>query len=163
MRKRRVLLAVAAIVALVAAVAVVVVMATDDGSRPDARPITGPVSTTAPAERSQAMLPDVGPTDSGSLFTVVNASGPLDNQEPAAVAAGRAPAASPCIDVLARFASPDAVLVHEAKTEYEGEDAKVLVYRTRDGRITGMNVFIEGSGQRASGGCDLLTQAVGGD
>jgi hypothetical protein len=101
------------------------------------------------------MLPDVGPTDSGSLFSVVSASGPLDNQEPAAIAAGRAPALSPCVDVLEPFALSGASLVREAKTEYEGEDAKVLVYRGGDGRI-GMSVFVEGSGQRASGGCDLL-------
>lgn len=137
----------------------------DDGGQ---RPPESRVATTAVAASSTTQgppnvppppgitTPDLGNfQDADSLVAALTASGPLDNETPAAVAAGRAPGRSICADILAGREPDAGTLIHQAAAGYGNDGGVVLVLQRADGSAE-MRLYSTGAADPATGGCRQL-------
>lgn len=101
-------------------------------------------------------LPDLGHfADADKLVAALLSSGPLNNEEPAAAAAGRAPGISICADIVQGREPAVGVLVHEAQAGYLDDGGVLLVFRRGDGSKE-VRMYSTGAADPVTGGCRLL-------
>jgi hypothetical protein len=103
------------------------------------------------------MAPDLGTfRDPASLIAALLSSGPLNNEEPAAVAAGQAPARSICADILATREPTAGTLVHEALATIDGDHAGVLLVLRRADGTEEARLYSTGDADPTTGACRLI-------
>jgi hypothetical protein len=102
------------------------------------------------------LAPDLGTYPDGqSLIAALVASGPLNNEEPPAVAAGDAPARSICADILANREPTAGVVVHEVRAAVEGDHGGVLFVLRQAGGTEEARLYSTGDAD-PTGACRLI-------
>ena len=99
--------------------------------------------------------------DQDSLLRALQSIGstsPLDNEDVAAVAEGRAPSESICADILRNNEPGAGTIIHEANAALKGEGGVVFVLRQPDGGLT-VRMYSTGDADPVTGGCRLLFDA----
>jgi hypothetical protein len=103
------------------------------------------------------MAPDLGTfPDPPSLIAALLSSGPLNNEEPAAVDAGQAPARSICADILANREPTAGTVVHEALATIDGDHAGVLLVLRHDDGTEEARLYSTGGADPTTGACRLI-------
>jgi hypothetical protein len=85
----------------------------------------------------------------------IGSTSPLDNEDVAAVAEGRAPAESICADILRNNEPGAGTIVHQATAALNGDGGVVFVLRHPDESLT-VRMYSTGEADPVTGGCRLL-------
>ena len=119
-----------------------------------------PFDTSACCVASAILSPDLGEfSDIEGLVAALHAFGPLDNEEPAAVAEGVAPTLSICADILSTNEPSAGTVVFQGQAFLQGVLGVVLVLR---GASDSLEVRMYGVHERdpVTGACTLLASAA---
>ena len=116
-------------------------------------------ATGAPDIRDFPPQVDIGSfPDQDSLLRALQTIGstsPLDNEDVAAVAEGRAPPESICADILRNNEPGAGTIIHQVGAALNGEGGVVFVLRQPDERLT-VRMYSTGEADPVTGGCRLL-------
>ena len=119
-------------------------------------PSSGPAIDSGPPQVDLGFF-----ADQDSLLRALQTSGstsPLDNEDVAAVAEGRAPSESICADILRNNEPGAGTIVHQATAALNGEGGVVFVLRHPDESLT-VRMYSTGDADPVTGGCRLLFDA----
>ena len=116
-------------------------------------------ATGAPDIRDLPPQVDIGFfIDQDSLLRALQTIGstsPLDNEDVAAVAEGRAPPESICADILRNNEPGAGTIIHQVSAALNGEGGVVFVLRQPDESLT-VRMYSTGDADPVTGGCRLL-------
>jgi hypothetical protein len=119
-------------------------------------------ATGAPDIRDYPPQVDIGSfPDQDSLLRALQTIGstsPLDNEDVAAVAEGRAPPESICADILRNNEPGAGTIIHEVSAALNGEGGVVFVLRHPNESLTA-RMYSTGDADPVTGGCRLLFDA----